>query len=127
MWGRTVFDKPNSVCGKFNAAKTELNISLHCNAWKGPDDMAQGTETYYYPGNDVGEGLAAMIQNNLVKMGFANRGVKQGGWMGFLTKTDATSVLIEIGYIRHPHDIKILLNRQQEIANAIALAIKEYF
>lgn len=121
------FDKPNSVCGILNTAGTDLNISLHCNAWSGPDDGAQGTEVYYYDGNNAGQGLGAMVQNNLVRLGFANRGVKPSRWLGFLNKTDATSILVEIGFIRNPHDINILLNRQQEIAEAIAAAVKDYF
>ena len=120
-------DEPNSVCGILNASKTELNISLHCNAWTGPDDGAQGAETYYWPGNATGEGLAAMVQNNLVRLGLANRGIKEGGWQGFLKRTNATSILVEIGFIRHPHDVSILLNRQDEIAKAIAGAVKVYF
>lgn len=120
------FDKQSSVCGILNAAGTDLNISLHCNAWSGPDDGAQGTEVYYYNGNSTGQGLASMVQNNLVRLGFANRGIKTG-WQAFLTRTTATSILVEIGFIRHPHDINILLNRQQEIAEAIAAAVKVYF
>lgn len=120
------YDTADSVCGILNAAGTDLNISLHCNAWSGPDDGAQGTEVYYYNGNSTGQGLASMVQNNLARLGFANRGIKTG-WQAFLTRTTATSILVEIGFIRHPHDINILLNRQQEIAEAIAAAVKVYF
>lgn len=121
------YDTADSVCGILNAADTDLNISLHCNAWEGPDNGAQGAETYYYKGNDDGQGLAAMVQNNLVRIGFVNRGIKESKWLGFLKRTDATSILVEVGFIRHPHDINILLNRQQEIAEAVAAAVKDYF
>lgn len=120
------YDKPNSVVGILNAAGTRFNISLHCNAWEGPDDGAKGTETFYWHANTEGKKLAGIINRKLVELGFADRGAKPDQQWGFLKKTDATSVLVEIGFIRNPDDIKLLFNGQNKIAYAIYEAINEF-
>lgn len=120
-------DYHNSVVGVLNSAKTDLNISLHCNAWGGDDEAASGTESYYYSTNEEGMGVAAIIQTELVRLGFDNRGVKHGNHLAFCRDTKATSVLVEIGFIRNSHDAEILINKKKEIAYGIAKAIKEYY
>lgn len=118
------FNYKDSVVGFLNAQHTDVNISLHCNAWQGADEDAEGTETFYYSTNEKGLALAADIQTELVRLGFANRGVKHGDGQSFVRDTTATSVLVEIGFIRNSHDVNLLLNHQKEIAEAIARAIK---
>lgn len=120
-------DFQDSVCGKLNSTQTDVNVSLHCNAWGGADNGACGTEVYYWPTSAKGELLAKMLLANIVRVGFAERGIKDGKWLGFIKKTNATSVLVEIGFIRHPHDAGLLQYEKTSIAYAIAEAINNFF
>lgn len=120
------YNYKDSVVGFLNEQHTELNISLHCNAWDGADEDAEGTETFYYSTNEKGLAIAANIQTELVRLGFANRGIKHGNHLAFCRETTATSVLVEIGFIRNSHDLNLLLGKQKDIAEGIAKAIRDY-
>lgn len=72
--------------------------------------------------------LASLIQGRLIRStGWTDRGVKQNNYY-VLRLCYMPAVLVEIGFISHPEEERLLKNkeRQREIAREIAEGIKEY-
>ena len=121
-------DSLREVVSASNRADTDVFISIHCNACNG---MAQGTETWHYYGSTEGEKLARCIQNQIVDaLGTVDRGVKDAkpGVNGLyvLNNTDAVAVLVELAFIDHAGDAKLLREQRNEFARAIARGVTDY-
>ena len=72
--------------------------------------------------------LASLIQNKLIATtGWTDRGVKQNNYY-VLRLCYMPAVLVEIGFVSHPEEERLLKRpeRQREIAREIAEGIKEY-
>ena len=71
--------------------------------------------------------MAKLIQEEYVKLGFPNRGVRRQP-LKVLYATDMPSVLTEIGFMSNTTDLKYITSEkgQKEIANAIFRAVKQY-
>lgn len=102
----------------------DIFISLHCNAFADP--AAHGAECWIAKNHsDDSERLAYCILNRLVnQMDLADRGVKQQNFT-VLTATDCPAVLVELAFITNPAEAGMLLNMQEEFAQAIADGIEE--
>ena len=83
-----------------NKAKADLFISIHLNAGKG-----KGTEVFTYKGNQHKEALA--ICKNYEKLGFKNRGVKDGTKFYVVAKTTCKALLIEICFVDTIEDAEL--------------------
>jgi len=96
-------------------------ISFHRNAFE--PEKAKGVETYTYtnPGAKA-TSLAGRVQNALVNLGFANRGVKLADFH-VLRETKAPAILIEIGFIDNSSDNSLFDSKRNEIIKEIAKAI----
>ena len=101
---------------KYNA---DAFVSVHCNAFNG---VAQGVETFSYTQST--SDLAKDIQNEVLKSGAytKNRGTKTAGFY-VIRNTSMRAALIELAFIDNKEDNKILLNKQDEIAEAVARGI----
>jgi len=87
-----------------NQAKSDLFISIHCDASTKPD--VRGTTTFYCYDED--RGLAMALQESLVSiLGTANRGVKKEGFY-VIKHTDMPSALVEVAFISNSEDAKLL-------------------
>jgi N-acetylmuramoyl-L-alanine amidase len=96
-------------------------ISFHRNAYV--PEKAKGVETYTYINTGANsKGLAKRIQESLVAIGFANRGVKAANFH-VLRETKSPSVLIEIGFIDNTNDNNIFDSNKSEIIKALTKAI----
>ena len=73
------------------------------------------------------EMLARLIQNEYVKLGYVNRGVRPQP-LKVLCATDMPSVLTEIGFMSNEKDLKHITSEkgQDEIAEAIFRAVNKY-
>lgn len=71
--------------------------------------------------------LATKIQDQFVKLGRSNRGVRQAGFL-VLYKTTMPSVLIETGFLTNPEEENFLADdaSQTKMANSIFTAFEEY-
>lgn len=100
-----------------NNFKADLYISIHANAGGG-----QGTEVFTYKAKRFNE--ANNVLNNLVSMGFINRGIKDGKGLYVIRHTAATAMLIEICFVDSKADVE-KYNRigAKAIANAIVYGI----
>ena len=71
--------------------------------------------------------MARLIQEEYVKLGFPNRGVRRQP-LKVLYATDMPSVLTEVGFMSNASDLKYITSEkgQKEIAGAIFRAVKQY-
>lgn len=100
-----------------NNSKCDLFISIHFNAGGGT-----GCECYTWKGKKLSS--AVDICEELNKLGFRNRGVKDGGKLYVIKKTNMKAVLVEICFVDNLKDYelykKIGVNKiAQAIANGI--------
>ncbi len=80
-----------------NNKNADLFLSIHLNAGGG-----QGCEAYTWRGQQVPQ--AVKVCNYLKKLGFKNRGVKDGSGLYVIKNTRATAVLIEICFCDNKAD-----------------------
>lgn len=99
-----VFDKsnnnPKEAVDLANKNKADLFISIHLNAGGG-----QGVECYTWKGEKLS--LAEKICENISKLGFKNRGVKDGSHLYVIRKTKCKSILIECCFVDNTKDYEI--------------------
>jgi len=112
-----------------NESGVDLFISIHANAG-GPSH--QGTEVYYSQDNlnaPRSQYLASLIQSRLVAaLGRPDRGVREE--MFYVIKfTDAPAVLVELAFLSHPDEAKLLASPdgQRRAAAAIADAVVDFY
>jgi N-acetylmuramoyl-L-alanine amidase len=76
---------------------------------------------------EYSEMMARLIQEEYVKLGYNNRGVRRQP-LKVLYATDMPSVLTEIGFMSNPADLKLITSEkgQKDIAGAIFRAVKRY-
>lgn len=110
-------------CDIANKANADYFISIHCNAG---DSKANGTETFAYKPNTVGEKLAKVVNTALVnEIKTTNRGVKFADFK-VLRSTTMPAILIEVGFITNYNDANILKNKQDDIVNGILKGILNF-
>lgn len=99
-------------------------ISIHCNS--ADDSNAIGVETYCYKFKyrDLADHIQkSMLDNQVFNR---NRGVKEGNFH-VIRETNMSACLVELGFISNEQDIKILTQKQYQVAQAIYLGILKYF
>ncbi|MBW4646666.1 MAG: N-acetylmuramoyl-L-alanine amidase [Goleter apudmare HA4340-LM2] len=99
-------------CQIANAARVEVFVSIHFNAFNG---QANGAEVF--AASDTGRRIARPVLDEIVKLGFFNRGVKSGTHLFVLRNTNMPAILIEGCFIDSQKDISIL--NEENLANAI--------
>lgn len=100
-----------------NEENLDWFISIHFNA--SVAHIGQGVEVYTYKGRQYPEALK--ICSNIAKLGFRNRGVKNGSNLYVVRKTKAKAMLIEVCFCDNQKDVD-LYNRVGA-ADAVAQAI----
>lgn len=115
--------RPNSACNttdslcqrttKANKCNVDLYVSIHANAGKGV-----GSEVYTYKAKKNDK--AVNVLNNIVKLGFKNRGIQDGSRLYVIRHTAMEAMLIEVCFTDTKSDVD-LYNRLG--ADTIAEAI----
>lgn len=98
-----------------NNKAADLFVSIHLNAGGG-----EGVEVYTWKGEKVKQ--AVSICNNIAKLGFKNRGVKNGSNLYVIKKTKAPALLVECCFVDSKTDAARY--NAEAIAKAIYNAIK---
>ena len=116
-----------------NKWKADCFVSIHCNSASKKDANGKtvvdpkphGLETFCYKFKY--KGLADYLQSEMLKANLytRDRGVKEGNYH-VLRETDMSAALIELGFITNAEDIKLLENKQEEFATAIAKGICKF-
>lgn len=100
-----------------NNKGADLFVSIHLNAGGG-----QGCEAYTWRGQQVPQ--AAKACSYLNKLGFKNRGVKDGSNLYVIKSTKCTAILIEVCFVDHKADADLYKQvGHSNIAKAIYQAI----
>jgi len=101
---------------KANNNNVDLCVSIHANAGGG-----RGTEIFTYRGREVKE--ARNVLDNIVSLGFSNRGIKDGSNLAMIKNTVAVAMLIEICFVDSSDSDLYNQIGAEEIADAIVLGL----
>lgn len=102
-----------------NEANADLFISIHLN---GGAKEAHGSEVYTWKGNPKPRAVA--ICKNLEKLGFANRGVKDGSTFYVIKNTHCEALLVEVCFVGSEIDYSLFnTHKYERLAKAIVSAI----
>ncbi|MBD2451752.1 N-acetylmuramoyl-L-alanine amidase [Nostoc sp. FACHB-152] len=108
----SVKDSLSQRVNKANANRVELYVSIHFNSFNG---QANGTEVF--AGSDTSRKYAKPVLDEIVKLGFFNRGVKSGSHLFVLRNTNMPAILVEGCFVDSQKDIN--LYNPEALANAI--------
>ncbi len=119
-------------CILANEVEADFFLSIHANTFS--QSSYRGTETLYLPGKDT-PGLNAFELADVVQRVFTantlfpSYKIKQRDNLYVLNKTNMPAVILEMGYMSNPEDLKILTDKSyyDEIARGIELSILETF
>ncbi|MEH2267395.1 MAG: N-acetylmuramoyl-L-alanine amidase [Nostoc sp.] len=109
---RTVTESLSKRCSTANASKVDIYVSIHFNCFNG---QANGTEVYAT--SETGRKIAKPVLDEIVKLGFFNRGVKSGSHLYVLKNTDMPAILVEGCFIDSSRDMNLF--NPEAMANAI--------
>lgn len=115
--GVTQSQNLTNIVRNCNAHNVDLDISIHFNA---SDGNGHGTEVYLY-GNGRHREAGERIVEEIAKLGFRNRGVKDGSRLYVVTNTKALALLIECCFCDNAEDARIY--NAEAMANAIVRGI----
>ena len=108
----TVRESLSKRCHTANTAKVDTYVSIHFNGFNW---QANGTEIYAI--SDRGRKIAESVLNEIVKLGFFNRGIKSGTHLFVLRNTDMPAILVECCFCDAQKDMHLL--NPEAMANAI--------
>ena len=115
----SVSENLREICDLANAQPLDMFISIHFNSGGG-----KGCEAYTYGARDIAG--AGEILTELEKLGFRNRGIKDGSNLYVVRNTVAPAVLIEVCFVDTLSDVQIYAERGAErIADSICDAISK--
>lgn len=109
-----------------NRANADSFVSIHANAVY--SNSVIGQETFYYPGSEEGEELAAAIQSELIKaVGSKDRGTKDANF-SVLRNTAMPASLVELGFLTNKQEAELMKTSefQNKAATAIYKGIEKY-
>ncbi|MGU9539665.1 N-acetylmuramoyl-L-alanine amidase [Clostridium tepidum] len=109
--GHTVINCYKDTCSSLNDSlsyrvntannnNVDLYVSIHFNAFNG---NAHGTEVLTYGGKSFEE--ASRVLNNIVSLGYANRGIKDGSNLYVIRNTKSKAMLIECCFCDNSGDM----------------------
>ncbi|MCC5617161.1 N-acetylmuramoyl-L-alanine amidase [Nostoc sp. CHAB 5836] len=108
----TVRESLSKRCSTANASKVDIYVSIHFNAF---NSRANGTEVFAT--SEDGRKIAKPVLDEIVKLGFFNRGVKSGSHLFVLKNTDMPAILVECCFIDSQKDMNLF--NPEAMANAI--------
>ncbi len=117
-----------NIVKKCNAHDVDLDVSVHFNSFKKDydgDGKSKGVEVLVYDlGNKEVVEKAKKVCEQISKLGFTNRGVKERKDLYFLRKTKAPAMLIECCFVDDKDDVE--LYDYQSMARAIVEGLIGY-
>lgn len=102
--GNNSSDNLYQIVKKCNAHKVDLDVSIHLNCYNG---KGHGTETLIYSASSASKSYAQKINNNIVKLGFTNRGIKIRNDLYVLKRTNAPALLVETFFCDNKEDCNL--------------------
>lgn len=117
-----LYESPERKVMEGNAVNADYFVSLHRNSSPYPNQYT-GVESLVYSRYGEAARLADNINIRLEEVGFVNQGVNERQNLVVLNRTEMPSVLVEVGFINTDADNRLLDQRFQETARAIAEGI----
>ncbi|MBG1271172.1 N-acetylmuramoyl-L-alanine amidase [Nostoc sp. WHI] len=108
----TVRESLSKRCTIANGSKVDIFVSIHFNAF---NRQANGTEIFAT--SEQGRKIAKPVLDQIIKLGFFNRGVKSGSHLFVLRNTDMPAILVECCFIDSAKDMNLF--EPEAMANAI--------
>ncbi|WP_138502794.1 N-acetylmuramoyl-L-alanine amidase [Nostoc sp. PA-18-2419] len=108
----TVRESLSKRCATANNSNVDIYVSIHFNSFNG---QANGTEVFAT--SDTGRKIAKPVLDEIVKLGFFNRGVKSGSHLFVLKNTDMPAILVECCFVDSAKDMNLF--NAEAMANAI--------
>jgi len=117
----TLVNSLKGITDKVNSKYVELFVSIHLNASNG---QGNGTEVFVYDPKNA-PSSAKRIVDNIAKIGFKNRGVKDGSHLYVIRNSKPKAILIEVCFCDNKKDAETYKNNIDKIAIAIAEGITD--
>ncbi|WP_195987163.1 N-acetylmuramoyl-L-alanine amidase [Clostridium sp. D53t1_180928_C8] len=102
---------------KENVENYDYFVSIHRNAYRA--ESAKGVETHVYATGETAEQLASKVNEEMVKNGFVNRGVKVSNFH-VLRETKCPAILVEVGFIDNTSENSLFDLKFEKIAQSIS-------
>ncbi|MDO4553715.1 MAG: N-acetylmuramoyl-L-alanine amidase [Lachnospiraceae bacterium] len=112
------YDSPSEKAAIANKYDADFLMSIHRNS---AGKTANGYETLVYSNNGKKEKCASLLNSEMEKIGFTNRGTKIGTDLSVLKRSDMPAVLTENGFISNAKDNAIFVSKMGLIADILAL------
>lgn len=119
-----IYESPYQKAEEGNEVGADYFVSIHRNSSPYPNQYT-GVETLVYSNYGEAARLANHINEQLEEVGYINQGVNERPNLVVLNRTQMPAVLVEVGFINTDADNRLLDERFDETANAIAEGILE--
>lgn len=122
--GTSQSDVLRKIVVKCNQQEVDLDISVHFNAFMREttaNGQTKGTEVLVYNVNGAASSYAQKITEEIAKLGYRNRGLKENKNLYVLRKSKAPAMLIECCFVDDVDDVS--LYHYRTMANAIVTGI----
>ena len=96
----SVSENLSKIVSAANAQPLDLFVSIHFNAGEG-----RGSEVYTYGAQPIEQ--ADNVCRNMEKLGFINRGIKDGSNLYVVRKSDAKAMLVEVCFVDTKQDVDL--------------------
>lgn len=113
-----------------NAGNYDLHFAIHSNA--APESLAgklQGVDAYYFYNSPYGREMADIVTENMKQVYPDGKKVQSvaTATLRELRRTNAPAVLVEVGYHDNIEDAQWIKENIDQIAQALAKSIADYF
>jgi N-acetylmuramoyl-L-alanine amidase len=119
-----VYESPGQKAMEGNAVGADYYVSIHRNSSPYPNQYT-GIETLVYSQYGEAARLASRINRQLAAVGYEDQGVNVRDNLVVLNRTRMPAVLVEVGFINTDADNRLLDEKFEETARAIAEGILE--
>ena len=108
-----------------NSLECSLFLSVHIDSYK--NSQPNGVSTLYNPYSEVSAQYAEIMQNHIKNLGMRDRDIIPRSDLYVLRLTEMPAILLELGFISNPQDVKFLTNEDsvKKLVTAIADGVEE--
>lgn len=109
---------------RIEAAHADIVISIHMNSY----GKQRGPQVFYQQGHTAGKALAEAVMEQLHTLSSKKRAVSEGDYY-ILNEPEATSILVECGFLSNPEEEALLIQEdyQGRMAKCISEGIVQYW
>lgn len=108
-----------------NSLSCTLFVSVHIDSFK--NSQPNGVSTLYNPYSEISAQYAQIMQDHIKNLGMRDRNTIPRSDLYVLRLTEMPAILLELGFISNPQDVKFLTDKDsiKKLVTAIADGIEE--